>query len=69
MERGISFQPWADRYLFEVLSRKDAKTLSRRYQIYTIAQLRSYAEIFIDSMPPSIIPKVKTFLAEYAQRE
>ena len=64
IENGISFQPWEDRYLFEVFSRKDVKTLSRRYRIYTIAQLRSCAEIFIDSMPPSIIPKVKTFLAE-----
>lgn len=69
MGSGISFQPWEDSYLFEILSRKDAKTLSRRYRIYTIAQLCSCAEIFIDSMPPSIIPKVKTFLAEYAQRE
>lgn len=69
MEKGISFQPWEDRYLFEVLSRKDAKTLSRRYRIYTIAQLRSCAEIFIGSMPPTIMPRIKTFLAEYTQRE
>lgn len=65
MEKGISFQPWEDRYLFEVLSRKDAKTLSRRYQTYTITQLRSRAEIFIDSMPPSILPIIKKVLEQF----
>lgn len=69
MEKGILFQPWEDRYLFEILSRKDAKTLSGRYQIYTIVQLRSCTEIFICGMPPTIIPRVKTSLAEYTQRE
>lgn len=65
MEKGISFQPWEDRYLFEVLSIKDAKTLSRRYQTYTITQLRSRAEIFIDSMPPSILPIIKKVLEQF----
>lgn len=53
-DRGIAFQAWEDKYLFEILSIKVAKTLERRYRIYTVSQLCSCAEIFIDSMPSSI---------------
>ena len=63
--RGIAFQAWEDKYLFEILSIKVAKTLERRYRIYTVSQLCSCAEIFIDSMPSSISSSVKAILEEY----
>lgn len=69
MDKGITFQTWEDQYLFEVMSRKDAQTLSRKYRIYTISQLHSCAEIFIGSMQPSILPHVKAVLEEYDKRE
>lgn len=64
-DRGIAFQTWEDKYLFEILSIKVAKTLERRYRIYTVSQLCSCAEIFIDSMPSSISSSVKAILEEY----
>lgn len=64
-DRGIAFQAWEDKYLFEILSIKVAKTLERRYRIYTVSQLCSCAEIFIDSMPSSISSSVKAILEEY----
>lgn len=60
-DKGINFQAWEDQYLFEILSRKVAKTLDRRYRIYTVSQLCSCAKIFIDSMPPSLLPSVKKY--------
>lgn len=65
MDKGITFQVWEDKYLFEILSIKVAKTLDRRYRIYTVSQLCSCAEIFIDSMPSSISSSVKSVLEEY----
>lgn len=64
-DKGIIFQTWEDQYLFEIIPRKDAQTLGRKYRIYTVSQLCSCAEIFIDSMPPSILPSVKAVLEEY----
>ncbi len=64
-DKGIIFQEWEDKYLFEVMPRKDAHTLDRRYHIYTVSQLCSCAEIFIDSMPSSILSSVKAVLEEY----
>ena len=65
-DNGINFQAWEDQYLFEILSRKIAKTLDRRYRIYTVSQLCSCAEIFIDSMPPSLLPSIKKVLEEFS---
>ena len=65
-DKGIIFQEWEDKYLFEIMSRKDAHTLDRKYRIYTVSQLCSRAEIFIDSMPSSILPSVKAVLEEYS---
>ncbi len=65
-DNGITFQAWEDQYLFEILSRKIAKTLDRRYRIYTVSQLCSCAEIFIDSMPPSLLPSLKKVLEDYS---
>lgn len=64
-DKGIIFQEWEDKYLFEIMPKKDAHTLDRRYRIYTVSQLCSRAEIFIDSMPSSILPSVKAVLEEY----
>ena len=63
-DKGIIFQTWEDQYLFEIMPRKDAQTLGRKYRIYTVSQLCSCAEIFIDNFPSSILPHVKAILAE-----
>lgn len=64
-DKGIIFQEWEDKYLFEVMSRKDAWTLDRRYHIYTVSQLCSCSDVFIDGMPLSILSSVKEILEEY----
>ena len=64
-DKGIIFQEWEDKYLFEVMPRKDSQTLDRRYRIYTVSQLCACAEILIVGMPPSILPSVKAVLEEY----
>ena len=64
-DKGIIFQEWEDKYLFEVMPRKDAQTLDRRYRIYTISQLCACAEILIVGMPSSVLPSVKAVLEEY----
>lgn len=64
-DKGIIFQEWEDKYLFEVMPRKDAQTLDRRYRIYTVSQLCACAEILIDGMLPSILPSVKSVLEKY----
>ena len=59
-DKGIIFQEWEDKYLFEVMPRKDAQTLDRKYRIYTVSQLCACAEILIVGMPASILPSVKS---------
>lgn len=63
-DKGIIFQEWEDKYLFEIMSRKDAHTLGRRYRIYTVSQLCSCSEIFIDSLSPSLLSSVKNILTK-----
>lgn len=67
-DKGIIFQKREDKYLFEVMSRKDARTLDRRYRIYTVSQLCSCSDLFIDDMPPSILSSVKEVLEKYKQK-
>lgn len=62
IDKGITFQAWEDKYLFEAMPRKDSRTLSKKYHIYTISQLCSCTEVFIDSMQPSILLCVKAIL-------
>ena len=64
-DKGIIFQEWEDKYLFEVMPRKDAQTLDRKYRIYTVSQLCACAEILIVGMPASILPSVKSVLEKY----
>lgn len=64
-DKGIIFQEWEDKYLFEVMPRKDAQTLDRRYRIYTVSQLCACAEILIIGMSPSILLNVKAVLEKY----
>ena len=39
-DKGIIFQEWEDKYLFEIMPKKDAHTLDRRYRIYTVWRFR-----------------------------
>lgn len=64
-DNGVVFQAWEDQYLFELLSRKIAQTLSRRYRIDTISKLRFCSEEYIESMPSAILPSIKAALKEY----
>ena len=65
-DNGVVFQIWEDQYLFELLSGKIARKISRKYRIDTIAELRSCSEEYIESMPSAILPSIKTVLAEFS---
>lgn len=62
---GIVFQSWEDMYMFEVLPQEMVQKLNRVHRIYTVRQLCSCSEKYIDSMPSSILPDIKAVLDKY----
>lgn len=60
----VTFQPWEDQYLFEILPRETARILAKRYCINTLSKLRSYSKRSINHMPSSILSIIRPLVEE-----